>query len=162
MLLNRIITGAFLGLALGPAAISVEDEPLVIHRPVENLQVVQSSALAPVLNPETLLFTPLPGASRHARVQKRYAVITAYSSTPDQTDDTPFTTAIGTEVRDGIVAANWLPIGTHIRLPELYGEKVFVVEDRMHPKNSHKVDIWMQTRNEAKEFGVRRATVEVF
>src|SRR3989344_1044153 len=54
-------------------------------------------------------------------------VITAYSSTPDQTDDTPFITASGKQVADGIVANNLLPFGTKIRMPDLYGDKVFVV-----------------------------------
>lgn len=36
----------------------------------------------------------------------------AYSSTNGQTDGTPYLTAIGTPVRDGIIAANFLPIGT--------------------------------------------------
>ena len=37
--------------------------------------------------------------------------VTAYSSTPEETDDTPRITASGGEVRDGIVAANFLPFG---------------------------------------------------
>jgi len=88
-------------------------------------------------------------------------VITAYSSTPDQTDDTPFITASGTHVRDGIVAANFLPIGTKIQIPELFGDKIFVVEDRMHERFSDRVDVWFATREEAKTFGLRKATIHV-
>ena len=40
----------------------------------------------------------------------KIVTITAYSSTPDQTDSTPFITAYNTFVRDGIVAANFLKI----------------------------------------------------
>ncbi|MDX1535397.1 MAG: hypothetical protein R3346_01415 [Candidatus Spechtbacterales bacterium] len=87
--------------------------------------------------------------------------ISAYSSTHDQTDATPFTTASGTRVRDGIVAANFLPIGTKIRIPDYYGNKVFVVEDRMNARYWKKVDIWMPTRGEALQWGVRYATIEV-
>lgn len=87
--------------------------------------------------------------------------MSAYSSTPDQTDGSPFTTASGTRVRDGVVAANFLPIGTKIRIPEYYGNKVFVVEDRMNRRYWKKVDIWMPTRSDALQWGVKYATIEV-
>ncbi len=86
-------------------------------------------------------------------------VITAYSSTPDQTDDTPFITASNTRVRDGIVAANFLAFGTRVRIPELFGDKIFTVEDRMARKNSDKMDIWFPERHLAKRFGVQKADV---
>lgn len=96
-------------------------------------------------------------------------VITAYSSEEGQTDDTPFITASGKNVRPGIVAANWLPLGTKVRIVDLTtgspvtyeGHSVFTVEDRMHPKNDGKMDIWFQTREEAIKFGLRKMRVEV-
>ena len=88
-------------------------------------------------------------------------IITGYSSTVDQTDDTPYITAWNTRTRPGVVAANWLPFGTNIRIPELFGDRVFVVEDRMHRRNSHKLDIWFQSREEALRFGVKRARIEI-
>ncbi len=86
---------------------------------------------------------------------------TAYSSTPDQTDDTPFITASGTQVHEGVVAANFLPIGTTIRIPELYGNRVFTVEDRMHPRKGYQVDIWFPSKAEALRFGTKIITIEV-
>jgi len=94
-------------------------------------------------------------------VSQNWVTITAYSSTPDQTDSTPFITASGTNVHDGIVACNFLRFGTKVRFPELYGDKIFVVEDRMALHNSHKIDIWFPTRWQAKQFGVKTAKVEV-
>ncbi len=88
-------------------------------------------------------------------------LVTAYSSTPDQTDDTPFITANGTLVRDGIVAANWLPFGARVRLPDYFDDKVFVVTDRMHRRHSERLDIWMPTREAAMRWGVRTVRVEV-
>ena len=88
-------------------------------------------------------------------------VITGYSSTEDQTDSTPFTTAWNTQTRSGVVAANWLPLGTKIKIPELFGNRVFTVEDRMHPRNANKLDVWFQSREEALKFGVRKARVEI-
>lgn len=83
-----------------------------------------------------------------------HVTATAYSSSYDETDDTPFITARGTLTRDGIIAANFLPFGTRVRLPELFGDKVFVVEDRMHARYATgRVDIWMPTKWDAKNFG---------
>lgn len=88
-------------------------------------------------------------------------VVTAYSSTPEQTDSTPFITASGKRVRDGIVATNLLPMGTKIKIPRVYGDRVFVVEDRMHPRKNRHVDIWFPTYWEAKTFGVKYTYIEV-
>ena len=41
--------------------------------------------------------------------------VTAYSSEPNETDDTPFITADGSHVADGIAASNLLPFGTKIQ-----------------------------------------------
>ena len=89
-------------------------------------------------------------------------LMTAYSSTVWQTDSTPFVTASNTYVRDGIVANNYLPFGTKVRFPELYGDKVFVVEDRMNAKKgNYHVDIWFPSYTEAKVFGVKNTYMEV-
>src|SRR3989339_987867 len=96
-------------------------------------------------------------------VQKKMnkVTVTAYSSTPDQTDDSPFITANGTYVYDGVVAANFLPFGTKVKFPEMYGDKIFIVEDRMAKKNSHKMDIWMPSRSLALQFGVKSLAFEI-
>ncbi len=88
--------------------------------------------------------------------------MTAYSSTPDQTDDTPFITASGTHVRDGILAANFLPIGTRVKIPSHYGDKIFVVEDRMNARYNIRADIWMESRDAAKQWGIKYVTLEVY
>lgn len=92
----------------------------------------------------------------------RYVTITAYSSTQDQTDSTPFITANGSYVHDGIVAANFLSFGTKIKIPELFGDKIFSIEDRMNVKYNSRIDIWMTTRESAKNFGVKYAKIEVY
>lgn len=94
-------------------------------------------------------------------IGKRQVYVTAYSSTPDQTDSTPFITASNTRVRDGIVATNFLPFGTKIRIPIVYPDKIFVVEDRMNVKHNRKVDIWFPTRQEALNFGIKWLDIEI-
>ncbi|OGD43036.1 hypothetical protein A2567_03005 [Candidatus Azambacteria bacterium RIFOXYD1_FULL_42_11] len=86
-------------------------------------------------------------------------VLTAYSSTPDQTDSTPFITALGTRTRDGVIAANFLAFGTKVQIPEIFGDKVFTVEDRMAKKHDDKIDIWFPERRLAKKFGIQEAEV---
>ena len=91
-----------------------------------------------------------------------YVNVTAYSSNKDQTDGGPYTTAYGTPVRDGIVAANFLPVGTVVRFPDKFGNKLFVVEDRMNERYSFQADIWMSDQEEAKKFGIQFLKVEIF
>lgn len=95
-------------------------------------------------------------------VKSKYVVsVSAYSSEPWQTDDTPFITASNTHVRDGVVAANFLPFGTLIRLPEIYGDKIFIVEDRMNRRYWFNLDIWFDDTQLAREFGRKTVTIEV-
>jgi 3D (Asp-Asp-Asp) domain-containing protein len=95
-------------------------------------------------------------------IGKMKVVVTGYSSTTWETDDTPQITAAGTTVRDGIVANNGLPLGTKIKIPELYGDEVFVVEDRMNwKKGKYQVDIWFSSYLEAKFFGAKRTYIEI-
>lgn len=90
-------------------------------------------------------------------------LVTGYSSDPLQTDSTPFLTASGTLVREGVAATNFLPLGTKFKIPQLFGDKIFVVEDRMNSRfNDQKiVDIWFQREQEAREFGKRLVTIEL-
>lgn len=131
----------------GPLETTLDEPPSIEKR----LVLSQTNTLLPIIQPT------LP-----QRVVKIIPVIvTAYSSTVDQTDDTPFITASGSWVREGIVAANFVPMGTRIMLPELYGKKVFIVEDRMHPRKKYQVDIWFASYTEAKNFGAKLVNVEI-
>lgn len=94
-------------------------------------------------------------------VKEIVVAATAYSSTPDQTDDTPFITALGTTVRDGIIAVNFLPFGTRVKIPDIYGDKIFVVEDRMNRRFWYRVDIWFPDRASALEFGFKKIKIQI-
>lgn len=102
--------------------------------------------------------------SKDVPIKTFWVYATAYSSTPDQTDDTPFITAMGTEVRDGVVATNILPFRARVKFPKEFGDKIFNVEDRMNRRYNHlnRVDIWMPTREEAIQFGARWLEAEVY
>jgi len=99
---------------------------------------------------------------KESKITKTLTVwLTAYSSTPEETDDTPFITAMNTTVRPGIVATNILPFKTKIMIPEVFGEEILVVEDRMHSRKTDFVDIWMPSKEDAINFGIRKAEILV-
>ncbi len=100
-------------------------------------------------------------ATEDMKNQTKKVWVTAYSSTPEETDDTPFITASMTKVRDGIIATNFLPFGTKVMIPKLFGKKIFVVEDRMHERKTNFVDVWMPTKEDAIEFGITYAEIVV-
>ena len=79
-------------------------------------------------------------------------IITAYTSSVEETDDTPFITASNETVRDGIVANNCLPFGTEV----VIDGKVYEVQDRMNSRYGCEwFDIWMTEKAAALEWGVR-------
>jgi len=103
---------------------------------------------------------PVSGNREAPRVIK--IPVTAYNSLPNQTDSTPFNTADGTYVRDGLIAANFLPLGTRVKFPDLYGDKEFIVKDRMNARYNYKADIWMENYSDAIHFGVHYTTIEIY
>lgn len=105
--------------------------------------------------------TVLPKAPDRPIRQTLHVMTTAYTSAVAETDGDPFTTAAGTRTRDGVIAANFLPFGTEVRFPDAFGDKVFIVEDRMHPRKGHMADLWMPDRSQALAWGVRTVTMEI-
>lgn len=82
----------------------------------------------------------------------------AYASSPYQTDSTPCITAAGTTVRPGVVATNFLPLGTVV---EIDGKK-YIVEDRMNSRYSgYYLDIWFTSTKEALEFGRKKLDITI-
>ena len=110
----------------------------------------------------TKAFGQLPQADLRGPSYVMRVAATAYNSDPAQTDSTPFITASGSHVRFGVLAANFLPIGTRVRIPDMYGDQIFVVEDRMNPRYDKRVDIWMEDLADARQFGIRTITIEVY
>lgn len=90
--------------------------------------------------------------------------MSAYNSEARQTDSSPCITASNMNVcernREDVVAANFLPLHSIIKIPELYGDQEFHVEDRMNRRYQNNVDIWMRDRQDAIQFG-RQHGVEI-
>lgn len=93
--------------------------------------------------------------------RQMYVEATAYSSTAAQCDSSPFVTASGTRVHSGTIAANFLPFGARIKIPDYFGDQVFVVEDRMAQRFSNRIDIWRPSYSEAIQFGKRNVRIVV-
>ncbi|MFH1207809.1 MAG: 3D domain-containing protein [Patescibacteria group bacterium] len=139
---------AFPHLALAQAAI----EPMKIIQQEDAVQIAPAVVARLPETPDR----PQPIAKKTVNL-----TVTAYSSTADQCGSTPFTTASGTQVRDGIIAANFLPIGTKVRFPDQFGDKIFIVEDRMAARFNKRADIWMPSRELAIQWGVRHIKMEI-
>ena len=92
-------------------------------------------------------------------------VITAYNSEAAQTDDSPCTTATGYNVcehgEEDTIAANFLEFGTKVQIPELFGDRVFTVRDRMNKRHADRVDVWMKEKHDAIQFGVKTAKINI-
>jgi len=100
------------------------------------------------------------------QVQKiSFHTITAYNSEVAQCDASPCITANGFNVCEhGVedtIAANFLYFGTKVRIPDLFGDRVFVVRDRMNERHANRLDVWMLNKTDAKQFGVKIAKIEV-
>ena len=95
----------------------------------------------------------------------KHFTITAYNSEAGQTDDSPCITANSFNVcENGVedtIAANFLPFGSKVKIPELFGDRIFIVRDRMNKRFSNRVDVWMIQRPDAVKFGVKVAKIEV-
>lgn len=110
--------------------------------------------------------TPCIEKEREHIITKEFTITaTAYSSTAAQTDSTPCTTANGFNVckanQENVIAANFLPFGTKVKFPEVYGDKIFTVQDRMHKRHAKRIDFWMKTTHKARQFGVKKVKVQV-
>lgn len=92
--------------------------------------------------------------------------VTGYNSLPGQTDSTPCSTANGFDLclhnQEDVIAANFLPFGTKVKFPELYGDKIFTVQDRMNARYYYHADIWMKSFPDAKKFGMKYTTIEIY
>ncbi len=101
-----------------------------------------------------------------------WVVVTAYSSDVAQTDSSPCIPANGYNLCEhyekygsgNSIAANFLSFDTQVKLPEVFGDKVFIVRDRMNARynGQARIDVWMPSREEAVRFGVKTLKMEIY
>lgn len=124
-----------------------------------------------------------PVADTSDPIRTLTVIATAYSSDENQTDDTPCFGAMwkydlceAYTVRgvEDTIAANFLPLGTVVRFPDMYGDKTFVVRDRMNARYNYetlgyyRIDFYKAAvtedgkydnataRTKAVQFGIKR------
>lgn len=145
-LIKRFFLVVF-SLVLTMTSIPVAQAAVEVDSLVQTTTIVNSDTGTSLLD-EELPLLPL-------RTQK--VAMTAYTSAVEECDADPFTAADGTTTYDGMVAANFLPFGTKVRIPELFGDKVFVVHDRMNARYTYRVDVWMKDKKVARQFGLHKS-----
>lgn len=122
-----------------------------------------------------------PKVERKVRLTKKVTA-TAYSSDVRQTDSTPFGPAMAIDFRDVVakngfvncIAHNDLRLGTEVRFPDMFGDKVYTVCDRMNTRytGTGRIDFYFYVigqdgkidskeslnaaRANAKAFGIKR------
>jgi 3D (Asp-Asp-Asp) domain-containing protein len=108
-------------------------------------------------------------AERQTGVEKRRPTdlreVTAFNSVPEQTDDTPCTSADGSDIcaryaaGELICAANFVPFGTRLAVP---GYGTCTVADRLSRRFPERVDIYLGTDiTAARRWGLRRLDIEI-
>jgi len=106
-----------------------------------------------------------PATDSAKGIDHGYHSMTAYTSEVAQTDSSPCTTANGFNVCahgvEDTIAANFLKFGTKVKIPELFGDRVFVVRDRMNRRHPDRVDVWFKEKPDALKFGIKYARIEV-
>lgn len=132
------------------------------------------------LLPPSLIFLLLLFGGAWAKAPRIFILkATAYTSSIRETDRTPHITATGARTRVGIIAVSQdmlrrLPYGSRVTLEDLgtsrggagrfnylFRNRVFVVEDTMHPRKREQIDVWLPDRGTAIRFGVRNLRVTV-
>src|SRR6185436_7602190 len=116
LIFKSILVGFIAGIALYAVA-----APQTINADLNNVSNTANSA---TLIKDGHLTVCMLDESSLVVVKTMKVVVTAYTSTPDQTDDTPFITASGKHVAPDIVALNGVPFGTQLRIPALFGDEV--------------------------------------
>ncbi len=129
---------------------------------IEKIKSETTDKNATLADNQLIIIERLPEITSRPAKKSICLTVTAYSSSPDETQGDPFITASGTRTHHGTVAYNHLPFGTKIRFPEMFGDMVFTVEDRLPSGASYyHADMWKSNKAEAKQWGVKILKMEV-
>lgn len=161
-------TSAHAPVALSEPAVMAQDEAET--QEAEKLAKAEESVQEETAKKTTEAKVQIARAAKHAQEAHLASsgvpraiyqgVVTAYSSSVDETDSTPFITASNQRVRHGIVANNCLPFGTKVKISGQEG--VYEVQDRMNSRyGCTHFDMWKPSKWEARQYGKRYVRVEV-
>jgi len=131
-----------------------EEKYLIVIPTKEESKKIRKSKSFKLTNTKHNRFSP-----KEIKKIYKHIEISAYNSSTDQCDGDPHITASGSKTRWGIIACNFLEFGQKVKIPKLFGDQIFVVEDRMATKNWKHVDVWMKNKSEALQLGRVRADI---
>lgn len=132
---------------------------LLISIGTTKVGVMQGEVEKPIQAPQAPVGTSLVNQEPVKSNLLLVKTVTGYANGDGYTPST--ITASGEPTHLGVIAANWLPLGTKVRLPQLFGNQVFTVEDRMAERYNNRADIWFPSKEAALQFGVQRTTIEI-
>ena len=154
--INLVFAAKGLSLAT-PEPVTASGQPAVV---ITDSRIVNGAILADAELPQTDVKKAKP---QQAKDSMRVTV-TAYTNDPAETqDEYPGMTASGTYTRPGVAASNDLPFGTKFKVPKLFGDRIFTIEDRMNTRfnGTNYVDVWFASKTQAIQFGKRAAVLEI-
>lgn len=153
------------GVALSKKEVRLIQQGLIIVQDEISMVTADLSIEDKTAALEPVQYNILPEINEVEFVDWGRHAITAYNSLPEQTDDTPCITANGFDLCErnieDTIATNFLEFGTKVRIPELFGNRIFIVRDRMNQRYQDRVDIWMLNKSDAIAFGLKHAKIEV-
>lgn len=107
---------------------------------------------------------PVPNVTHYqappVEVVEVRAVVTAYTSSEDETDDSPFITASGEKVGRGVAACpSKYRFGQRVKIADQF----FTCLDRMNSRyrNGEYFDIWVASKSEAYNWGRQELLVTI-
>lgn len=111
------------------------------------------SALTPQADAQAITIVDAPPAPPTI-----HAVVTAYTSSVDETDSTPHITASGYRTEPGTIACPaQYAFGTEVKI----GDATYTCRDRMSVKFPNRFDVWVMTKAEAYAWGKETVDVEI-
>lgn len=133
-------------------------DPSLADRAILGLDLMSAATAGDLLRNRASTIRPVSTDEIRAGAAVRILAF-AYSSDIAQTDANPYTTASGSSVRSGTMAANFLPFGTQVHI----GNAMYTVQDRMNERYSGKyvVDLWQPSRADAIKWGARVVEMEI-
>lgn len=133
----------------------------------------------PAYAPEPIKLTPIKSSynTTHKKLERepqpvsrssrrQVFTVTAYTAGPESTGKRPGDpaygiTASGKRVKEGrtLACPPELPFGTEVYIP--YFDQTFVCEDRGGAIKGKRLDVYMESREQALKFGKRKLEVEI-
>ena len=87
--------------------------------------------------------------------------VSAFTASKKECGKTDGITASGVKVHDGVIACNFLPFGTKVRIPSMYGDKVFTVYCRLKKGYVNHIDIYTKYVSTANQIGRHTCAIEI-